>query len=112
MVYPVNRFRLTTSQSFTSWLSIRIFLQRDIWLRLGEKEAEWTDAFDIVKRNFPEAYGTIFATEGNSTVASLNVDTSKTEKTFGFIFQNFEEQVKSVADQYLALLEKEINKQS
>jgi hypothetical protein len=72
----------------------------------------WADAFDMVKRNFPEAYGTIFATEGNSTVTPLNVDTSKTGKTFGFIFQNFEEEVKSVAGQYLALLEKETNEQS
>jgi hypothetical protein len=56
----------------------------------------WTDAFDIVNKNFPEAFGTIFATEGNPTVIPLNVDTSKTEKTFGFTFQSFEEQVKSV----------------
>ena len=72
----------------------------------------WTDAFDIVIRNFPDAFGTIFATEGNPNVTPLNVDTSKTEKTFGFTFQSFEEQVKSVTGQYLALLEKETNQQS
>jgi hypothetical protein len=59
-----------------------------------------------------DAFGTIFATEGNPNVTPLNVDTSKTEKTFGFTFQSFEEQVKSVTGQYLALLEKETNQQS
>jgi hypothetical protein len=55
----------------------------------GKGGRVWTDALDIVKRNFPEAFGTIFATEGNPTVTPLNINTSKTEKTFGFTFQRF-----------------------
>jgi nucleoside-diphosphate-sugar epimerase len=78
----------------------------------GKGGRVWTDAFAIVKRNFPNAFGTIFATEGNPTVIPLDVDTSKTEKTFGFTFESFEEQVKSVAGQYLALLEREMKQQS
>lgn len=63
----------------------------------GSKGTQWADAFGIVKEHFPEASGKIFKTEGKPVVVPINFDTSKT-------FQSFEEQVKSVAENYLQLL--------
>jgi hypothetical protein len=70
----------------------------------GHKGTDWADAFGIVKKHFPESVGKIIVTEGKPVIVPINVDTSKTEKAFGFKFQSFEEQVKSVAENYLALL--------
>lgn len=70
----------------------------------GSKGTQWADAFGIVKEHFPEASGKIFKTEGKPVAVPINVDTSKTENAFGIAFPSFEEQVKSVAENYLALL--------
>ena len=69
----------------------------------GPEGAPWGDAISIVKKYFPEASGKVFATDETPTVVPLNVDFSKTEKAFGIKFQSFEEQVKSVTENYLAL---------
>jgi nucleoside-diphosphate-sugar epimerase len=70
----------------------------------GSRGTQWADAFGIIKEHFPDASGNIFKTEGKPVVVPINVDASKTEKAFGIAFKSFEEQVKSVAENYLALL--------
>jgi len=72
----------------------------------GSKGTDWADAFEIVKKHFPEASGTTFVTEGSPIVVLSNVDTLKTQKAFGFTFRSFEEQVQNVAGNYLKLLSK------
>ncbi|KAE8453922.1 hypothetical protein EG329_007698 [Mollisiaceae sp. DMI_Dod_QoI] len=65
------------------------------------------DAFNIVRKHFPAASEKVFAKQGEMPIVKINVDTSKTEKAFGFTFQSYEEQVKSVVSSYLSLLKKE-----
>ena len=68
---------------------------------------EWAHSFDIVKKYYPkECEAGIFkvdTTERPQTAKAL-LDASKAEKTFGFTFKSFEEQVLSVTGQYLELL--------
>ena len=85
-------------------LNLSILAGRYLAASGGLNGTQWADAFGIVKENFPEAAGKIFEIEGKPVVVPINVDTSKTEKAFGFPFQSFEEQVKSVAENYIALL--------
>jgi len=70
----------------------------------GPKGTNWAEAFGVVKKHFPESVGKTFVGEGQPVIVSVQVDTLKTEKAFGFEFQNFEEQVKSVVENYIALL--------
>jgi nucleoside-diphosphate-sugar epimerase len=67
----------------------------------------WEDGLEVIKREFPQAVkdGSLSA-EGKQPTILLKVDASKTEKTFGIKFAGFEEQVRSVAAQYLDLLAK------
>lgn len=68
---------------------------------------EWAEAFDIIKRHYPkECAKGIFKvdTTERPQTAKFMVDSTKAEKTFGFSFKSFEEQVLDVADQYLELL--------
>jgi len=71
----------------------------------GERGTRWEEAVDIVDRNFPEAVKKgIFPNNGTARTKRTKVDASRTEKVFGFKFQSYEEQVKSVAKQYLSLV--------
>ena len=70
----------------------------------GPKGTDWADAFGVVKKYFPESIRDIFVAEGKTVIVPINVDTSKTEKAFGFKFESFEEQVKSAVENYLKLL--------
>lgn len=64
----------------------------------------WNDAKDIVRRAFPEAVQKRTLPNCGSTVTyPLAVDTSLTERTFGFKHMGFEEQVLSVVGHYLEL---------
>ncbi|KAH8817369.1 hypothetical protein F5884DRAFT_248765 [Xylogone sp. PMI_703] len=68
---------------------------------------EWAEAFDIIKKHYPkECSDGIFKVDTTERPQTwrLRVDSSKAEKTFGFTFKSFEEQVLSVADQYLELI--------
>ncbi|KAG9258099.1 uncharacterized protein F5Z01DRAFT_670749 [Emericellopsis atlantica] len=67
----------------------------------------WEDAKEIVRRNFPKAVadGTL-PLEGTQPSRPLRLDVSETEKTFGWKFANYEEQVKSLVEHYLELLGK------
>jgi nucleoside-diphosphate-sugar epimerase len=71
----------------------------------GERGTIWGDAIEIVNRNFPEAVKKgILPNNGVALTKRTKVDASRTEKVFGFKFQSYEEQVKSVVKQYLGLL--------
>jgi len=71
----------------------------------GERGTRWEEAIEIVNRNFPEAVKNgILPNNGKALTKRTKVDASRTEKVFGFKFQSYEEQVKSVAEQYLELV--------
>lgn len=71
----------------------------------GERGTRWEDGIDIVNRNFPEAVKKgILPNNGVAATKRTKVDASRTEKVFGFKFQSYEEQVKSVVKHYLGLL--------
>jgi len=71
----------------------------------GERGTRWEEAIDIVNRNYPEAVKKgILPNNGKAATKRTKVDSSRTEKVFGFQFKSYEEQVKSVVEQYLTLL--------
>jgi nucleoside-diphosphate-sugar epimerase len=71
----------------------------------GERGTRWEEAIEIVNRNFPEAVKKgVLPNNGTASTKRTKTDSSRTEKVFGFKFQSYEEQVKSVVNQYLALL--------
>ncbi|TVY45558.1 putative uncharacterized oxidoreductase [Lachnellula occidentalis] len=71
----------------------------------GQRGTRWEEAIEIVNRNFPEAVKKgVLPNNGTATTKRTKVDSSRTEKVFGFKFQSYEEQVKSVVRQYLGLL--------
>ncbi len=66
----------------------------------------WDAFFDIITRHYPKqlADGVIkFESIPVASSVPSNVDNSKAEKTFGFTFKTFEEQVISVVDHFLEL---------
>ncbi|KAF4625254.1 hypothetical protein G7Y89_g12914 [Cudoniella acicularis] len=70
----------------------------------GERGTRWEDAIEIVNRNFPEAVKKgALPNNGTAATKRTRVDASRTEEVFGFKFQSYEEQVKSVTKQYLEL---------
>ena len=70
----------------------------------GERGTRWEDAIEIVNRNFPEAVKKgILPNNGTAASKRTKVDSTRTEKVFGWKFQSYEEQVKSVVKQYLEL---------
>ncbi|KAK4695546.1 hypothetical protein P7C71_g2223, partial [Lecanoromycetidae sp. Uapishka_2] len=68
---------------------------------------KWADSTEIVKKRFPEAVkdGRLPA-DGTQPTRTVLYDTSETEKVLGIIFRSYEEQVVSVTEHYLELLEK------
>lgn len=64
----------------------------------------WDDAIRIAKKALPEGFqnGT-FKDTGSRTTKKITFDTTFTRKALGIEFAGYEEQVKSVAAQYLAL---------
>jgi nucleoside-diphosphate-sugar epimerase len=75
----------------------------------GERGTVWEDAIDIVNRNFPKAVAKgVLPNNLPASTKRTKVDSSRTEKVFGFKFQSYEEQVKSIIMQYLTLLGEEI----
>ena len=71
----------------------------------GERGTRWEEAIEIVNRNFPEAVKSgVLPNNGTASTKRTKVDSSRTEKVFGFKFQSYEEQVKSVTKQYLELV--------
>jgi nucleoside-diphosphate-sugar epimerase len=72
----------------------------------GEKwGTTWEDAKEIVARNFPEAVKKgVLPNNGTAATKRTKIDSSRTEKVFGFKFASYEEQVKSVVKQYLGML--------
>lgn len=71
----------------------------------GERGTRWEEGIKIVNRNFPEAVKRgVLPNNGTAATKRTKIDASRTEKIFGWKFQSYEEQVKSVAKQYLELL--------
>jgi nucleoside-diphosphate-sugar epimerase len=66
---------------------------------------QWEDSFEIVKKHFPEAVPSVFPLTGSNPTNKLIFDNSYTKKTLGIEFISYEEQVKSIAAQYIALKE-------
>jgi nucleoside-diphosphate-sugar epimerase len=68
------------------------------------ENVEWAQAFDIIKKHYPkecaEGIFKVDTTERPKTL-KVRVDSTKAEKTFGITFKTFEEQVLSLAGQYL-----------
>ncbi|GFP57553.1 ketoreductase CTB6 [Trichoderma asperellum] len=68
---------------------------------------EWEQSFDIIKKHYPkecaEGIFKVDTTERPKTL-KVRVDSTKAEKTFGITFKSFEEQVLSIAGQYLELI--------
>lgn len=68
---------------------------------------EWDQSFEIIKKHYPkECAEGIFKvdTTERPKILKVRVDSSKAEKAFGITFKSFEEQVLSVAGQYLELI--------
>ncbi|KAK5117163.1 hypothetical protein LTR85_008931 [Meristemomyces frigidus] len=72
----------------------------------------WEETNEIVAKHFPDAVkdGRLPNTGGYQTIVA-KLDSSKTEKTFGFKFTSYEDTVISLVEHYLELLEKESNGQ-
>lgn len=64
----------------------------------------WNDSFSVVQRHFPEAVEQGVFREAGLAGVDFPWDASETERIFNMKFKDYEEQVKSVADQYLQLL--------
>lgn len=66
---------------------------------------QWTETIELVKKHFPkEVEAGIFSFNGTPITAPLITDNSKARKTFGINFKTYEEQILSVAKQYLELV--------
>ncbi|TAQ89682.1 hypothetical protein B7494_g1988 [Chlorociboria aeruginascens] len=71
----------------------------------GERGTRWEDAIEIVQRNFPLAVKSgVLPNNGTAATKRTKVSATRTEEVFGWKFQSYEEQVKSVVKQYLGLL--------
>ncbi|KAH7360239.1 hypothetical protein BKA65DRAFT_576853 [Rhexocercosporidium sp. MPI-PUGE-AT-0058] len=74
----------------------------------GERGTRWEEALEIVQRNFPEAVRKgVLLNNGKAATKRTRVDSRRTEEVFGWKFQSYEEQVKSVVRQYLSLIGEE-----
>lgn len=70
----------------------------------GLTGTNWEDTIPIVKKNFPsEVIEKLFRLNGEQASASIKIDSSKTEKTFGMEFQSYEQQVFSLVENYIEL---------
>lgn len=66
--------------------------------------SRWNDAKQMAARFFPKAMQTKWLVEtGNVDTIEMEVDTTLSQDTFGFKFQGFESQVRSLTSQFLAL---------
>ncbi|PTB78710.1 NAD(P)-binding protein [Trichoderma longibrachiatum ATCC 18648] len=68
---------------------------------------DWAEAFEIVKRRFPEAYADgVFKFESvpRPVRVPVNIDSTKAERELGFKFKSFEEMTVSVVEHYLELI--------
>ncbi|KAH6689732.1 hypothetical protein F5X68DRAFT_150824 [Plectosphaerella plurivora] len=70
----------------------------------GVDGTTWNDAQEIAKRLFPQAVaeGTL-PLAGSLPTRPIRLDSSETEKAFGWKFASYEEQIKSVVGHYLEL---------
>jgi nucleoside-diphosphate-sugar epimerase len=64
----------------------------------------WTDMFQIVKREFPEAVKSgQLPNNGNIIPVPITADGSRTEEVLGIKFRSYEEMVKNVVAHYISL---------
>ncbi|KAH8803515.1 hypothetical protein F5884DRAFT_888835 [Xylogone sp. PMI_703] len=71
----------------------------------GPEGPTWADAIEIVKKRYPNqvAQGTFTIDKGATGTLRMKSDSSYTEKTFGFKFQSYENQISSVVNHFLEL---------
>ncbi|UKZ82668.1 hypothetical protein TrVFT333_010462 [Trichoderma virens FT-333] len=71
------------------------------------QRVQWDQSFDIVKKHYPkecaEGIFKVDAAERPKTQKAM-VDSTKAEQAFGITFKSFEEQILSIAGQYLELI--------
>ncbi|KAI4225739.1 MAG: hypothetical protein L6R36_003702 [Xanthoria steineri] len=68
---------------------------------------QWNDAKEIVRRRFPAAVEKgLLPCRGSTATRAMKVDGGKAERVFGFKYKDFEEQIVSVMEQYLAAVER------
>jgi nucleoside-diphosphate-sugar epimerase len=68
------------------------------------------DALEIVAKHFPkEVAAGLLPNNGSTPTLHLAIDTSKTEKAFGFKFVGLEKQVVEIAEHYIQLASKGTN---
>lgn len=65
----------------------------------------WEDSIEIVKKYLPEAVPKVFPLTGSNPTKRLIFNNEYTKKTLGIEFASYEEQVKSIAQQYVELKE-------
>ena len=65
----------------------------------------WEDSIEIVKKHFPEAVPKVFPLTGSNPAKRLIFNNEYTKKTLGIEIVSYEEQVKSIAKQYIELKE-------
>ncbi|KAH0489693.1 hypothetical protein TgHK011_010111 [Trichoderma gracile] len=69
---------------------------------------DWADAIEIIKKNYPEAIEKgLLKTTGKQPTIRIRLDAKKTEETFSFKLAGFDEQVKSLVNQYLEVIKAE-----
>jgi nucleoside-diphosphate-sugar epimerase len=76
------------------------------------EELHWHDSFEIVKRRFPKQYAEgVFKFDSIKppVTTPAKVDSTKAERAFGFNFKSYEEQVVSVVEHYLELIDQKRN---
>lgn len=78
----------------------------------GLEGVDWYEAFDVVRKEFPELAEKYPEPEEKEHIFHCATDVEKTEKAFGFKFQSYEEQVKEVVGAYLELLKKDDDDES
>jgi hypothetical protein len=71
----------------------------------GERGTRWEEAIDTMARNFPGAVKKgVLKNNGTAATKRTKVNCERTGKVFGWKFQSYDEQVKSVTKQYLGLV--------
>jgi nucleoside-diphosphate-sugar epimerase len=70
-----------------------------------DSNLRWEDSIEIVKKHFPEAVPKVFPLTGSNPTKRLIINNEYTKKILGIEFLSYEEQVKSIAQQYIELKE-------
>ncbi|TVY33071.1 putative uncharacterized oxidoreductase [Lachnellula subtilissima] len=89
----------------THVLSLKSFIPAGRYLLASGETAgtDWSEAFQVIKKHFPEAVGATFVKDPEVRTIRVISDTLKAEQAFGIKFKSFKEQVKDAVGYYLSL---------